>query len=225
MAFQRTAGICLWLVITSAIAYGQPQSDTSTVTPQVGSTVLLPSVNEPARETTRTKSTVRQIGPEVIRHDDTLLARDINGRWRAVEIRQGEVRRIGTSERVEQETVQRPDLNGHMIVEEVHVIRSSSAKGREQVEIETYSPQIDVHSFTGRPPLSARVRRTTTSTANGGSYTVEEREERSPVSANDPMRVVQRIVTTVSPGGPDEWVTERRIFELDVNGRLRLAGE
>ena len=34
MAFQRTAGICLCLVVTTAIAYGQRQSDTTEVAPQ-----------------------------------------------------------------------------------------------------------------------------------------------------------------------------------------------
>jgi hypothetical protein len=37
------------------------------------------------------------------------------------------------------------------------------------------------------------------------------------------MRVIRRIVTTVSKSGPDDWVTQRQIFELDPNGRLRLV--
>ena len=338
MAFQRTAGICLCLVVTTAIAYGQRQSDTTEVAPQarlrtthsesggrtvvvetvegvdiegrpaaleevvtettrtgdtthtrqdlfqpsldgrrqlaeasesrqdVGpngstrtvrstwvpdvngrahltsqlrtetrslapdvqrtdTTLLLPGINEPLRETLRTEHTARQISPEVVRHETTQLDRDIDGRWRPGEIRHREVRKIGASERVEEETIQRPDLNGNLSVQELNVTRTSGTKEQELVVIETYAEQTDVHSFNGRPPLSMRVRRTTTATANGGSYTVEEREERSPVSPNEPMRVVQRIVTTVSPSGRGEWVTEQRVFELDANGRLRLVGE
>ena len=124
---------------------------------------------------------------------------------------------------MEEETIQRPDLNGNLAVKEVNLTRSSGTKEREQVVIETYSPQTDVYSLNGRPPLSMRVVRTTTATADGGSYTVEEVEARSRVSPNDPMRVIRRVVTTVSPGGPDEWVTERQVFEVDPNGRLRLV--
>jgi hypothetical protein len=71
--------------------------------------------------------------------------------------------------------------------------------------------------------LSQRVHRTTTATADGGRYTVEEVEGRSGVAPNDPMRVIRRTVTTVRQIGTDRWVTERQVFERDVNGRLRLV--
>ena len=185
-------------------------------------TLLLPGLNEPLREIERTEYTERQVSPEVVRYEGAQLVRDANGRWKPIEIRRGEVRKAGT-DRVEEETIQRPDLNGNLALKEVNVIRGSGTKGQEQVEIETYAPQKDVHNLDGRPPLSTRVRRSTTATADGGSYTVEEVEARSRVSPNDPMRVVRRIVTTVSPGGPDEWVTQSQIFEIDPNGRLRLV--
>ena len=49
---------------------------------------------------------------------------------------------------------------------------------------------------------------------------IEEVEARSRVSPADPMRVVQRSVATVMNAAPDVRVTERRIFQLDVNGRM-----
>ena len=200
-------------------------TETRSLAPDVrrtDTTLLLPGLNEPLREIERTEYTERQVSPEVVRHEGTQLVRDANGRWKPIEIRRGEVRKAGT-DRVEEETIQRPDLNGNLALKEVNVIRGSGTKGQEQVEIETYAPQTDVHSLDGRPPLSTRVRRTTTATADGGSYTVEEVEARSRVSPNDPIRVVRRVVTTVSPGGPDEWVTQSQIFEIDPNGRLRLV--
>jgi hypothetical protein len=36
------------------------------------------------------------------------------------------------------------------------------------------------------------------------------------------MRVIRRTVTTVRQIGTDRWVTERQVFERDVNGRLQL---
>lgn len=190
---------------------------------RTSTTLLLPSVNEALRETERTEYTAQRVTPDVVRHESTHLVRDINGRWAPIEMRRGEVREIGASERVEEETIQRQDLNGNLAVTETNVIRSSRTKDQEQVVIETYAPQTDVRGTNGRPPLSERVHRTTTATAGGGRYTVEEVEARSRVSPNDPMRVVRRTVTTVTPAGTDHWVTERKVFELDVNGRLRLV--
>jgi hypothetical protein len=192
---------------------------------QTDTTLLLPGVDVdgPLREALRTEYTEREISPGVVRHEGAQLIRDVNGRWKPIEIRRGEVRRAGTSERLEEETVQRPDLSGNLVVKEVNLTRSSTTKEREQVTIQTYSPRTDVYTLDGRPPLSMRVQRTTTATADGGSYTVEEVEARSRVSPNEPMRLVRRIVTSVSKSGPDDWVTERQIFELDPNGRLRLV--
>jgi hypothetical protein len=183
-------------------------------------TLLVPGINEALRETERTESTARRISPEVVRHDSTHLVRDINGRWKPIEIRRGDVRTMASSERIEEETIQRPDLNGNLAVSEVTVTRSSRTKEQEQVVIESYAPHTDVRGNNGRPPLSERVHRTTTATADGGHYTVEEVEGRSPVSPNEPMRVIRRTVTTVSPSGNGEFVTQRQIFERDLDGRL-----
>jgi hypothetical protein len=89
--------------------------------------------------------------------------------------------------------------------------------------IETYAPNADGLSRSNSLALSQRVHRTTTATADGGRYTVEEVEGRNPAAPNDPMRVIRRTVTTVRPIGADRLVTERQMFERDVNGRLRLV--
>jgi hypothetical protein len=185
--------------------------------------LFVPGMNEPLRETERTEYSSRRINPEVVRHDSTHLVRDVNGRWKPSEIRQGEVRETGTSECVEEETIQRTDLNGNLAIVEMSVIRSSRTKEQEQVVIETYAPITDVRGTNGRPPLRERVHRATTTSADGVRHTVEEVEARSRVSPNEPMRMIRRTVTTTSPTGTDQWVTERQVFELDVNGRLRLV--
>jgi hypothetical protein len=185
--------------------------------------LFVPGMNEPLRETERTEYSSRRINPEVVRHDSTHLVRDVNGRWKPSEIRQGEVRETGTSERVEEETIQRTDLNGNLAIVEMNVIRSSRTKEQEHVVIETYAPITDVRGTNGRPPLRERVHRTTTTSADGVRHSVEEVEARSRVSPNEPMRMIRRTVTTTSPTDADQWVTERQVFELDVNGRLRLV--
>jgi hypothetical protein len=37
------------------------------------------------------------------------------------------------------------------------------------------------------------------------------------------MRVIRRTVTTVRPISAERWVTERQVFEPDLEGRLRLV--
>ena len=189
-------------------------------------TVLLePHVNGTLQESEHTAYTARRINPEVVRHDSTRSVRDVNGRWRPVEIRRGEVRESGASERIEEETIHHTDVNGNLAVTETKVTRRSTANEREHEVIETYAPYPDGRPRAdGRPPLSERVHRTTTATADGGRYTVEEVEARSLISPSDPMRVIRRIVTTVRPIGADRWVTERQVFEPDLNGRMQLVG-
>jgi hypothetical protein len=191
---------------------------------QTDTTLLVPLFNETLRETERTEYTERRINPGVVRHDSTHLVRDLNGRWQPIETRRGDAREIGASERMEEETIQRLDINGKLAVDEKTVTRRSNANEQDHVVIETYAPYVDgVPRSDSGLPLSQRVHRTTTATADGGRYTVEEVEGRSPVAPNDPMRVIRRTVTTVRQIGTDRWVTERQVFERDVNGRLRLV--
>ena len=191
---------------------------------QTSTTLLVPQINETLGETERSEHTARRVNPGVVRHDSTHLVRDINGRWKPVEIRRGEVREIaGTSEQIEEETIQYPDLNGNLAVAERNVIRRSRTNDQEHVVIETYAPSLDDWPRDHGGSLSQRVQRTTTVTADGGRSTVEEVEARSPVAPSDPMRVISRTVTTVRPISADRWVTERQVFEPDLEGRLRLV--
>jgi hypothetical protein len=118
-------------------------------------------------------------------------------------------------ERREEQTMRRRDLNGTVAVIERTVTHRSRNKDEEQVVVETYSPSLEA----GRLALSRRIR-TVTTFSGSGSYSVEEVEARNPAALSDPMRIVQRIVTTVRTQGPSSSVTDRQVFELDVNGRL-----
>jgi hypothetical protein len=112
----------------------------------------------------------------------------------------------------------RRDLNGRDAVSEKVVTHRDRTKDDERVVIETYAPL----EYSDRLALNRRVRRVTTVTQDG-SRTVEETEERNPVSSSEPLRVVQRSVTTVRKSGNDSYVSERQIFEPDGNGRLVLV--
>ena len=107
------------------------------------------------------------------------------------------------------------DLNGTIAVGEQVLTERTRTNDGEQVIVYTYLPSIEA----GRLALSRRVRRVTTATTDG-SQTVEETEERNPASPSEPLRMIRRTVTTVRKSGADASVTERQVFELDVNGRL-----
>ena len=112
-------------------------------------------------------------------------------------------------------TLRNQDLNGTVAVSSQTVTRRTQTSDGDEVVIETYSPSIEG----GRLALSRRVRRTTTATSNG-TETVEETAERNPVALGETLRVVRRSVTTVRPSGTGSYVSEQRVFELDVNGRF-----
>ena len=107
------------------------------------------------------------------------------------------------------------DLNGREAVSEKVVTHRAQTKDEERVVVETYVPLM----YADRLELNRRVRRVTT-VIQGGSQTVEETEERNPGSPSEPMRVVQRSLTTVRRSGSDSYVSERQVWERDANGRF-----
>ena len=112
----------------------------------------------------------------------------------------------------------RRDLNGRDALSEKVVTHRARTNDEERVVIETYLPSTEA----GRLALSQRINRVTTVT-DDGSQTVEETADRNPVAPGEPMRIVQRSVTTVRRSGTDSYVTERQVFEPDGNGRLVLV--
>jgi hypothetical protein len=110
------------------------------------------------------------------------------------------------------------DLNGRDVVNEKVVTHSSRTNGAERVVIERYSTSMEA----GRLAFTERINRVTTVTRDG-SQTVEETVRPSRVSPGDPPRLVRRIVTTIRGSGSNSYVSERELFERDVNGRLVLV--
>jgi hypothetical protein len=98
------------------------------------------------------------------------------------------------------------------------VTHRTRTNDEERVVIETYAPSMEA----GRLALSRRITRVTTVT-DDGNETVEETAEPNPAAPSEPLRIVQRSVTSVRGSGTDSYVRERHVFERDVNGRLVLA--
>ena len=203
----------------------QTQS-TSLDVKQTGTAVFRPGLDEAVRESERIQQTERQVTPDLIRSDSTLFVRDVNGRFQPAETRSQEVRTTGPSDYVEEETIRRLDVNGKLALSERNSTRRFEANGQHQMVMETFSGNLSGLVLSdNRLELSQRVRRTTTSDADGGGRTVEEVEARVPGSPNEPLRIVQRTVETIRKVNPEHWETERHVYLLDVNGQLVLAIE
>jgi hypothetical protein len=112
----------------------------------------------------------------------------------------------------------RRDLNGRDAVSEKVSTHRARNNDEERTVTETYLPL----EYADRLALNRRVSRVTTVTQDG-SQTVEETEERNPGSPGEPLRVVQRCVTTLRRSGSDSYLSERQIFEPDGNGRFVLV--
>jgi len=140
-----------------------------------------------------------------------------NGQFQAVETRNHEVRKTGATSSTEQETINRVDANGTLNPFARNVTSRSATKDQDQVVNESYAQSPNQPA--GRLELKERSRITTTTTSDGGTQTVQELERVNPVP-NGGLRVVERVVETVRRVGPDQWQTERQLFQLDVNGRL-----
>ena len=187
--------------------------------------VFVAGVDGRLTESARTTHNEKQVSPSVVRHDSTVMYRDLNGAWQPVETRQSDERNTDSAGHLEEETVSRPDINGVMGISERNVTRRSVANGREDVLIERYVPRDPgaVHRSPDRMELNERIRVSTTIATDGTRETIEEVEGRNPQAAGDPMRVRQRTVTTVRPLGGDRSAVERQTFDLDANGRLVLT--
>jgi len=199
---------------TESMASGMRRTDTA---------VFEPGINEGLRESARIQETERQVTPDVLRYDSTRFVRDANGRFQPTETLSREVRTSGTSESVEDETLRRLDVDGKLTSSERHVTRRFEANGRAHVIEETFSRDVAGLVLSGnRLELTRRVRRTTTPAADEGGRTIEEVEARVPGSPNEPIRMVQRTAGTISKVGTQRWDTRRRVYIVDVNGRLVL---
>ena len=151
-------------------------------------------VNGQLRPAERTERTERRVSPTVVEEVVTQLAADGNNRW-------------------------------HVIDSERSVRHSATGQdGREDAVIETYADYgyryMDRSAVRSR--LAQRIRRSVTPAAGGGRDIVEEIEARSPVSPEDPLRIVRRTIESVRSIGAGRWETERQIFERDPNNRMVL---
>ena len=187
--------------------------------------VFRPGINAGLEESERIQQTERPVTPDGRRTESTLFVRDANGQFQPTETRSQEIRTTGPSESVEEETIQRLDVNGKLTLSERNVTHLFEANGESRMVMETFSRNVSGLILSdNRLVLSQRVRRTTTSAADGGGQTFEEVEARVPGSPNEPLRTVRRAVGTIRRVNAERWRTEQDVFVLDEpNARLLLT--
>jgi len=172
------------------------------------------------RESERVRESERQTSSTDVRRDHTTLVRDINGRLVTTESHTSQTRVLGPSEQVTEDIIRRADVNGALTISEKRVVHHTATPRTEDILTETYSRDVQGHIRSDGLGLSQRTRISTTTTVDGGRHTVEEVEKFNPAAPGDPMRIVRRIVETTRKVTDGSVVTERQIFETDINGRL-----
>jgi len=193
---------------------------------QTEMTRYTPTVNEPFSATEHVQQIERRLGPNLVQTESRVDFRDANGRWQTTETRNKEVRTISSAEVVEEQTTRSLDGIGGLTVSDRTITRRrSTGNGSDEVVTEVYSPYVIglVRDRGSSLELDRRVSVTTTPTADRGSQSIIETEERLPTVLNGPIRVVARTVETVQESGPDRWETRRQTFWLDGSGRLVLS--
>jgi len=157
----------------------------------------------------------------------TIERTDLNGQLRPEERAERTERRVSPTAVEEVVTLLKADANHRwQVIDSELSVRDSTTRqdGREDVVIETYAGYgfLSMDRSTVRARLAQRTHRSITRSADGGRDVVEDVEARSPVSPEDPLRIVRRTIESVRSIGPGRWETTRQIFERDPNNRLIL---
>jgi len=197
--------------VTSATADGR----------QSARTTQRPDLDGRLRPQERTEQVERRAGPAGVRTTSTELHTDLDSRWLVTEVRNRDERRTGATVETE-ETIQQTDLNGRLSERERRISRLTAANGVEELLVETFTDEGG--RYQSRPDshrtLTERIRRITTLQPDGGRQVIEEIEERSLVTPEDPLRLIRRVVSTFRPTGTGRWRMERQVFQRDLNNRL-----
>src|SRR5262249_26842590 len=153
---------------------------------QTETTLYVPSINEPLRESERVLKTERRVRPDLVQTGSQRNIRDANGQWQTTETRNQAVRTVGRGAVVEEKTIRNLDGSGKLAVSEKRITHRSTNNGSDQVVTEVYSPYtLGLAPEAGnRLALNQRIRVTTTPTANGGSQTISETEAPDPAVLN-----------------------------------------
>ena len=143
---------------------------------------------------------------------------DVNGRLVLVSQRIDETTTVTPDESRTVTVVLEPGINGPL--QETRRIEETERRFNGGVRHDTTELMRDVN---GRWHTVATRTAETTTTADGAQSSIEGIETPSLVAPSAPARLVQQTTITVRKIGPERWLRERHLYELDPNGRMVLV--
>ena len=182
---------------------------------EVQTVVSMPGANRRLQPVQQFVQTERRQADGTVELDRIYYVVDGNRQWQPVERRTAVTRAVGGESRTEEE-VYRADLNQRLSLSDRITSREWQAEDgtmRRTIETRSVDPQ-------GKLQLAERVNTVQSTGPDGLVKIVQDLEERR----GSGMQLLERIVSSFTPGGEAGGSTEIRVETTDGNGRLTLAG-
>src|SRR6202050_890142 len=191
---------------------GVRETTTNVLTPDVNGG-LTPAVQTVERET--------QSGNGTIDFKKTTQLSDGTGHWQLREVREGTSKVENGQIRSKDEHVLRPGSNGNLVVVERTVSkRTDAGAGEKRDTIDKYSTNVPGQAGNDSLQLVQREITVQQNTAAGGHSTTRQIEQADPGDPSDGLRVTEKTINIVKPGGSGSADENRTILTPDSDGRL-----
>ncbi|MFZ0319800.1 MAG: hypothetical protein WAL56_11800 [Candidatus Sulfotelmatobacter sp.] len=184
-------------------------------------TVLTPDMNGGFAPAVRIEQRETQSSDGTIDSKKSTLLSDGTGRWQLSEVREGTSKQENGPMRSKDERVFRLDGNGNLsLVERTVSKQKGIGSGEKRDTVETYSTNVPGQA--GNDSLQLVQRETTVeqNAAAGGHSTTRQIERANPGDPGNGLRVAQKTIDIVKPGGSGVADEKRTILSSDSDGRL-----
>ncbi len=200
--------------------------DTRQISPNVQetkSTLLTPSINGGMVASRQTEERQTKVTDHNVEFRKSTLLPDLNGNLQLSEVREGTVKDDG-KDRTTEERVLRPGSDGNLsVVERTVGKESETATGEKRGTVETYSTDAPGSASDGSLRLNQRVTTVHRKDQNGAQSTEVQTQQPNPGQPSDGLRVTQRAIDIVRPGGSSTSRETQTIQSLDSNGNLNVV--
>ncbi len=163
-------------------------------------------------QTERTKS------PNETEIDRTQLVLGANATWVTRERRNSATKKSGSQVSTD-EAVYSPDANGNLQLSTRIASREwKDSRENEQREITTYRSDL-----AGRLTLDNRVQLSRENLGGGAQQTTQIVNGANPAAPSEGMRLIQKIIETIQPSGPDAIERSVSMLNHDLNGQTQTV--
>ena len=184
-------------------------------------TVLTPDVNGGLTPAVQIVEREMQSGDGTIDFKKTTQLSDGTGHWQLSEVREGTSKQGNDQIRSKDERVLRPDSNGNLAVVERTVSKQTDAgAGEKRDTIDKYSTNVPGQAGNDSLQLVQREITVQQNTAAGGHSTTRQIEQANPGDPSKGLRIAEKTINIVKPGGSGVADEKRTILTPDSDGRL-----